>query len=220
MDLIDAGRMVRIGFVKHAGINGWMKVQIINMTTIGVTGHRDLKESCIEFYKQEVSKLLTKIKQEHQNVLVLSAIADGADRVVVHEVIKLDIPYKVILPMDKDLYEMDFDKDSKLEFNNLFGNAIEIITLPLQKDNTKKLISQYNQFRDMQYESAGHYIADNCNTLIALWDKKYNGLTGGTGEIVKYYQTKQNHKLYHLYVSRNKDITNTMVEFEVYENSS
>ena len=42
------------------------------------------------------------------------------------------------------------------------------------------VISQYNKFRDLQYEASGHYIADKCNTLLALCDGKYIGLTGGT----------------------------------------
>jgi len=72
----------------------------------------------------------------------------------------------------------------------------------------------------MQYEATGHYIANNSNILIALWNGQYIGLRGGTGEIVKYYKQKEQYKLYHLLVSRNKDITDTMVEFKLYENST
>lgn len=190
------------------------------MKIIGITGHRNLKETCMGYYKEQVSNMLKKLKREYNDILVLSSIADGADRLVVYEAMKLNIPFKVILPMDKKLYEIDFDSSTMQEFEYLIKCANEVVTIPLQKTNSIKLISQYNQFRDMQYEAAGHYVANNSDVLIALWDGKYIGLTGGTGEIVKYYKQKDKYKLYHLNVSRNKDVTDTMVEFKLYENSS
>jgi hypothetical protein len=172
------------------------------MIKIGVTGHRDIKKSCIKFYSLQVYKLLSTLKKKYKNIVILSSIANGADRLVVYEAIKLNIPYTVVLPMEKELYKIDFNKDSTKQFEILLDSAIDVITLPLKEGNTTKLISQYNKFRDSQYEFAGHYIANNCNNLLALWDGKYIGLTGGTGEIVKYYKTKKNFKLFHFYVLR------------------
>lgn len=191
------------------------------MIKVGVTGHRDLKKCCVNYYAKQVNQLLKRLKQEFKDILVLSSLADGADRVVVIEAIKLDIPYIVILPMAMSLYIKDFNDKSKDEFLRLVFLAKEVINLPMHKDikNIEQIL-KYNQYRDLQYEMSGEYISDYSDILIALWDGKYIGLKGGTGEIVKYHLNKKNFKIYILYVSRNKDVTNTMVKFKLYENSS
>jgi len=191
------------------------------MIKVGVTGHRDLQKSCINHYSKQLNKLLKELKQEYKDILVLSSLADGADRLVVFEAIKLNIPYKVILPMQKSLYMKDFSKESKDEFLKLIHLAQDVLILPLHQDTkTHKQISEYNHYRDLQYELSGKYISDNSDILIALWDGKYIGLIGGTSEIVKYHLKKKDFKMYVLYVSREKDITNTMVKFRLYEDSS
>lgn len=187
---------------------------------IGVTGHRDLKKACVKHYENKVSELLQKLQNDHNEVIVYSPLADGADRLVVKEAFKLDIPYIVILPMPKRSYVMDFDVESTKEFNSLLQNSNEVITIAACQSSTIEDISTYGRKRDMQYEAVGHKIADLSDTLIALWDGKDIGLMGGTGEIVNYYLKKENHKMYHLYVSRDKDVTNTMIDFKLYKNST
>ena len=170
---------------------------------IGITGHRDLKEECVSHYEDQINSLLIDLKKEDTNIVIYSSLADGADRMVVKEGIKLDIPFIVVLPMLKDKYQIDFDDTSLKEFKSLLYQSQEIITIPLSEDNTLDEISSYSSQRDTQYEAVGQYIAENCDSLIALWDGKYINLVGGTGEIVKYYLTKQDHVLNHLLVSRN-----------------
>ncbi len=180
---------------------------------IGVTGHRDLKQECLSYYKEQVYSLLIDLKREHTKVVVYSPLSDGADRLVVKEGIKLDIPFIVALPMPKDKYIVDFNNDSLEEFDRLLNQAQDVSIAPLYGNNTLDEISSYSNQRDLQYEACGHYIADHSDSLIALWDGKYIGLAGGTGEIVKYYINKQNHKLHHLLVSRTPDIKNISVAF-------
>jgi len=191
-----------------------------NILNIGITGHRDLKDNCIDFYKMQLNKLLMKLQKENKKLIILSQLADGADRLIVQEAISLDIPFRVILPMPKDIYMLDFEEESKKEFEKLLTQSDNVTTLPFVENNTIEQISTYSQQRDSQYELAGHYISDNCNALVALWDKKKIGLVGGTGEIVEYHVSKSEYILYHLLVSRNKDANNFMVVFEVLKNTS
>ncbi len=187
---------------------------------IGITGHRDLKESCINHYQKKVSSLLSGLKIKYKEVIVYSPLADGADRLIVKEAIKLGISYKAILPMPKELYRMDFDNKSFVEFETLLKQSEEVIILPLCQNISLKQISYYGEERDEQYEAVGHYIVDIVDGLVALWDGKKIGLRGGTGKIVEYYlKTKQN-TLYQLLVSRSKDVQNNMVEFKIYNDSS
>jgi len=172
------------------------------MTIIGVTGHRDLKEECLEDYSQQISKLLFDLKQQYTDMIIYSPLSDGADRLVVKEGIKLNIPFAAILPMQKEKYIMDFDETSLKEFNQLLCKAYKTITIPLHKGSTNDLISSYSLQRDYQYEDCGRYVADRCDSLIALWDGKYIGLKGGTGEVVKYYLRMKNNILQHIKVDR------------------
>lgn len=162
------------------------------MIKIGIAGHRDLDKRYIEEYKKQVLKKLDDLRQKHHEVILISPLADGADRLVVYEAMKLGIKYIAALPMQKKLYKDDFDTTSKLEFEKLLKNAERVLTI----SHTKPFI------RDRQYELVGRYISNNCNILFALWDGKQNGFIGGTGEIVKYH-LKNKKKLWYLKVDRN-----------------
>lgn len=185
------------------------------MFKVGVTGHRDLKVDCLEFYKKQVNNLLASLKKEHKELIILSPIADGADRVVVKEGLKLGIDFISVLPLPKEMYKMDFSNESSKEFEALLLKSKTINNIPLL--NRKEELLEYNSKRDLQYEAAGQYLADNCNILIALWDNKKLGLVGGTGEIVKYYLKKDSYHLAHLLVSRNNGSSNLLVEFKEYK---
>lgn len=164
------------------------------MLKIGITGHRELRKEKITQYKLEVLKQLKILKQQYSKVIIYSSLADGADRLVVHEAIKENIDFIAILPMKKSIYLEDFDCDSKHEFEELIQKAKQIIVMDIPIDIS------FN--KDIQYELASKYISDNSDILLALWDGTYNGLEGGTSETVKYHLSK-NKKLWHLKVDRN-----------------
>lgn len=159
------------------------------MLKVGITGHRNLHtKHCIQ-YKRSVYHRLKYLKSRYENLLLLSSIADGADRLVIYEAISLNIPYRVISPMRYNMYIKDFDKKSKKEFDILLTKAEKVIVMPFIID------------RNAQYELASQYISDHSDLLIALWDGTYNGLQGGTSETVKYHLS-QNKPLWHLKVAR------------------
>lgn len=160
------------------------------MIKVGVTGHRNLKKDELQHYKSDVRQQLKKLKSEDENIIVYSSLADGSDRLIVYEAMKLQIDFIVVMPMERDNYFDDFSDDSKKEFNKLFKMAKTIIS-----------ISSNNITRETKYELAGKYISNNCNMLFALWDGKYNDLQGGTSETVKYHLNK-NKPLWHLKVDR------------------
>ena len=142
-------------------------------------------------YREAVFKQLTTLKQKHSNIILYSALADGADRLVVYEAMKLNIEFIVVLPMALSVYEKDFTCKSKDEFYHLLSKAKETINLENKNKN-----------KDTLYEKAGHFISDNCDILFALWDGEHTGLKGGTSDIVKYH-LKNKKELWHLKVDRN-----------------
>lgn len=163
------------------------------MLKIGIIGHRDLSKQKIYKYKQVVFKTLKKLQVKHQDIKLITPLADGADRLVVYQALKLNICFEVVLPMKKNEYKNDFCLYSKKEFERLLKKA----------SNIKTLIYKNNVSRDFKYESVGKYVSDQCDILLVLWDGKYNNLQGGTGEIVKYH-LNQNKKLIHIKVDRNR----------------
>ncbi len=183
------------------------------MIRIGAIGHRDLKQRCKAHHTNEISKLLVALKKKYSDIMIYSPLSDGADRLIVEEAIKVGIEYIAILPMPEKYYIQDFDIQSKKVFNKLKSNAKEIITLPLQSGGEKSAVSTDELQKDIQYELAGHYIIDECDAIIALWDQKHNGLKGGTSETLKYYLSKNSYDLYFLPVSRDCEIHNNMVKF-------
>lgn len=142
-------------------------------------------------YREAVFKQLTTLKQNHSNIILYSALADGADRLMVHEAMKLNIEFIAVLPMALSVYEKDFTCKSKGEFYHLLSKAKETINL-----------GNKNKNKDTFYEKAGHFISDNCDILFALWDGEHIGLKGGTSDIVKYH-LKNKKELWHLKVDRN-----------------
>jgi hypothetical protein len=161
--------------------------------------------------------MLAKLKEKGEEILLYSALADGADRLVVEASMELGIDYVAILPMPKEIYMTDYDKASRVIYNKLFDNAVSVIELPVIQNNAHSTIITHSKSRDLQYQAAGFFISDHCDILIALWDGKYTQLTGGTWDVIKYHLTKIHYTLYHLLVSRTNEPTKDMVEFKIYE---
>ena len=179
------------------------------MIKIGITGHINLKAECILYYRNELLRILKVLKNRYTKVVLYSALADGADRLIVEVAMRLNIEYIAVLPMPKTDYCTDFTEVSSVQFEYLLEHALSIVEMPFYSANGKD--------RDLQYEASGIFISDMCDILIALWDGKHTYLKGGTGEIVKYHLSKKCYSLYHLLVSRESDLTNNMIEFKYYE---
>lgn len=187
------------------------------MIKLGITGHRNLKEKCISFYRNKIHSQLKFLEEQYDEILLYSSLSEGADRLVVEVALALDISFVAVLPMKKEYYLIDFTEQSKIDFNILLDCACSVIEMPLVKGYTQEDVMQDQYKRSFQYEASGYFISDHCNALMTLWDGKNTYLRGGTGEIVKHYLDKEKHKLYHLQVSRNTDLTNDMIEFRIFE---
>lgn len=94
---------------------------------LAVSGHRDLCDEDIAPLKNQVKTLLEGLNKALPNtpLCLLSALADGADRLVVEVALDLrdsDIPDLIIqcpLPLPRELYEQDFSEESRKAFGEL-----------------------------------------------------------------------------------------------------
>ena len=168
--------------IRHSGPLSDSSAQAIPARiVIGVTGHRKLDN--IPSLTNDIQAALEKVRQmvpplPHTPLLltILSPLAEGADRLVVREVLKFPkAVLEVVLPLEQDIYMQDFETtESKTEFEELISQANSIKILPSKGQ------------RNQAYERVGRYIIDQCDVLIALWDGEQAAGRGGTQEIVQY----------------------------------
>jgi nucleoside 2-deoxyribosyltransferase len=180
---------------------------------IGVTGHRELDkpDDLRQPIREAIVRLLTLVPVEPGSglaLVVVSALAEGADRLVAEEVLAagadrlvlkavlapgddrvvletvladLDARLEVALPMDAEEYAEDFKtEESKEEFRCFLARARSIDTWQAPEGLE----------REEAYERAGRYVVDRCDAIIAVWDGEKSRGRGGTAEIVGYAQEK------------------------------
>jgi len=174
---------------------------------LGVTGHRTLpnkeklsekirealERKIFDLFDEDLKKLLNSSPQKLIAFTILTPLAEGADRLVTREVLKLaSSKIEVVLPLAKEDYLQDFKaQESISEFEELLSRAAHIIAL--RKQMLKETYSESNleEARCQAYEDVGHYVVDHCDALIALWDRKKSRGKGGTAEIVDYARAKK-----------------------------
>src|SRR5262249_35598198 len=155
----------------HARPDSWISREgCREMTVVGVTGHRFLAD--LDRVERGVQTALDRIEQVFggRPLEALSALAEGADRIVAEAVLARPNGRLVaVLPLAADEYERDFaSARSRRRFRELLGRANNVISLP--KAPT----------RDAAYEAAGRYVADRCDALVAIWDGRSSQGRGGT----------------------------------------
>ncbi|HXD30972.1 MAG TPA: hypothetical protein VN643_07645 [Pyrinomonadaceae bacterium] len=156
---------------------------------IGVTGHRDLQPSDITPLEDRVKEIVTSLRDAHPAtpLLVLSPLAEGADRLVARVALEHGAKLIVPLPFSRSEYEKDFETDdSKKDFRELLKLAWKCFELPLAPGNSIESIRQKGPERNRQYTQAGAYIVRHSHILIALWDSAVTGLEGGTERIIDF----------------------------------
>jgi hypothetical protein len=140
-----------------------------------VTGHRVLTD--FEKIDAAVEVALRRIEDRFlgEALTAISALAEGADRMVAHHVLarpgaRLVVP----LPLRESDYMADFtSKESRAEFSNLLERAAEVVEMPSAAS------------REHAYEAAGNYVLDNSDVLITIWDGREAQGLGGTADIVE-----------------------------------
>src|SRR5690349_11673959 len=158
---------------------------------IGVTSHRDLPPGDTEAIRVRVRTFLEQLRQSFPGLplVVLSALAEGGDRLVAEEGLRLGARLIAPLPLPHALYVEDFaDTASRRDFEALCAQA-ETIVLPTRQGHTHHEISNPGDARDRQYAQAGVYIASHCHILLAIWDGQPSDRLGGTAQIVRYHLT-------------------------------
>lgn len=140
---------------------------------VGVSGHRFLAEPAgiiagIEMALNRIEKVFG------QPLTALSALAEGADRLVVERLLRRpNSGLEVVMPLSERDYVRDFGSGaSKREFVKLLNRAAKVVNLGPQPT------------REEAYEAAGDYVIHNSGALIVIWDGQLEQGRGGTGQMV------------------------------------
>jgi hypothetical protein len=148
---------------------------------IGVTGHRRLDDpvSLVPAVREALrglAELLPGFLKSEPVSVVVSALAEGADRLVAEVVLAEEgSRLEAALPLRREDYIDDFEQEvSKQEFLGLLARASEIWQAPAGVN------------REEAYERAGQYVVDRSDAVVALWDGERTGGRGGTAAIVSY----------------------------------
>ena len=148
---------------------------------IGVTGTSKIKDetSVRERVKKVLLKIDKKLTDTPYHLVVISPLAQGADRIVADEIIKFrGSKYYSRTCLDVILQNKDH-KDDSPPFNNLIDISSSTRTLDeiLEADFYKDIAEDYTH--------AGQLVVDECDFLIAVWDENETK-EGDTAHIVKY----------------------------------
>jgi hypothetical protein len=148
---------------------------------VGVTGHRDIDPAALPAIEALVRKTFARLKHEFRcPILVLSSLAEGADRLVARLALELGHPLIVPLPLDAENYRRDFaTPESQAEFDELLDRAARAYVVDRAAPRA------HETERQTAYRSAGLAVARSCHVLLALWDGVETGKPGGTWEILR-----------------------------------
>jgi hypothetical protein len=164
---------------------------------IGVTGHRDLREEDVARLEAEVAGIIARLRREYLEddaetpIIVLSALAEGADRLVARVALAQGARLIAPLPLPREEYRRDFEPGLKggnaAEFDELLAQALAAPVIPFAAGNSLEAVRTSSERRAEQYRAVGLFIARHSNVLIAIWDgDETNMAVGGTAEVVKF----------------------------------
>ncbi len=148
-----------------------------------------MKDECVRLRK----------RYKHSPFVVLSSLAEGADRLVARVAMKeLSAELIAVLPMPQKEYEQDFQtEESKAEFRALLSRALFVKEAPVPQGDASWTVE--GEPRNRQYARAGAIVADHAQVLFAIWDGKPARGTGGTGDQVAWFERGDAPNEYSLY---------------------
>lgn len=162
---------------------------------VGVTGHRPnrLGDADDAALRQRIHKALEMIRDvgraasadpsagysEGQPIFrVISPLAEGSDRLVAEEGLRLGYELQCPLPFSGEEYQKDFTSvESRKQFKELLARAGAVLELDGSRENA--------QVENHAYEYVGRTILRNSDIVIAIWDGGPPTRRGGTAQIVR-----------------------------------
>src|SRR4051812_335900 len=166
-------------------VNGKTHAQL--SLRVGVTGHRNLGVAGApgDSLRQRGRTIFADLWQtavdaaprgSTPQLIVVSPLAEGADRFVAHEAIANGFPLHCPLPFPRGEYERDFHTEaSRREFHALLAKAAVVRELSGVRGPGHE---------GEAYAAVGRVVIDESDLLIAIWDGAAARGDGGTGHVI------------------------------------
>jgi hypothetical protein len=142
----------------------------------GVTGHRPgrLGKEQVPGVRAALAAVLAALARavsaRSQEPWLVSALAEGADRLAAEEALVAGYRLRAVLPFSRAQYERDFKHPESLaEFGSLLARAAEVRELSGPPSG---------------YAAVGSAVLDASELLLAVWDGERAHGPGGTQEVV------------------------------------
>jgi hypothetical protein len=158
---------------------------------VGVTAHRDLVPADVPAIEASVTAFLRRLQAAHPAlpVAVMSALAEGGDRLVARCALAMGLPVIAPMPLPVDDYRRDCRSAASVaEFDALLART-QVIHLPLTEGDDAEAVRVPGAARDRQYAQLGVFVSSHCQVLLALWDGKPSDGDGGTCDVVTFHLT-------------------------------
>ncbi len=157
--------------------------------TIGTTGHRDLVAGEVSALRGIVRDFFLRLRNDFPDLdlQLINPLAEGSDRLVADIAQELGIELIVPLPMSQVEYEKDFSSPKAVAaFRSTLEQAKVIC---LSNGPGAGGVPGSNSERERLFARMGVFISNHSQILLALWDGKTQGATGGTAGVVNYHLT-------------------------------
>lgn len=143
------------------------------MFYVGIVGHRYLADQQTgAFVSEQCLVILKQAKAEHDDLVAISAVAEGADTLFAEAALTLDIPLEIVRPFAD--YASDFQSVSGRE---------RYEKLRLAARSEEKL--GHKKRSDAAYKAAMNWIVRRSDLLVVVWDGLPAEGAGGTGDAVR-----------------------------------
>lgn len=155
---------------------------------IAVSGSRQVRASHAPLVRTRVNEILAEQRalQPNASLVVLSTLADGAERIVVEAVLAAGGELIVCLPLPKDEYERTFASDeSRHEFAALLKRAKCSLQLPLPKGVGIESRGEPH-VAARQSSAIAEFLATHCHILIAVCDDADADGNNGAPQVLGY----------------------------------
>lgn len=153
---------------------------------IGITGHRDLRSEDEPLLREQLRSIFSTLRARYRSTpfLLLSSLAEGADRLAARVALECGAELCTVLPMPLDYYMRDFTSDHSIEeFQELYSHSSGTLFIPLGEGIEETSLLEAS-IRNVQYIQASLFIARYSHILIALWDGRSTPSPGGTSYAV------------------------------------
>ena len=142
---------------------------------IGVVGHRDVPPDAEPHLRRRFGELLESLQTAYPStpLLVVTALAAGADVFAAEEALERGIAVTACLPMASERYEEDFAPEQRARFHKVLDRSWDVV------------VADRSQNREAGYVAATTYIAYYSHILVAFWDGKLGLGPGGTEHAVR-----------------------------------